>query len=113
MPIDFFVWIIRNENRTFVVDTGFVAPISARCAWRWGHALPLFIIEWRSLVRSKLDNHFGTDFSGYSVENRAGAAALAGLKSAGRLERMIECNQALVNSKESGLCEGGRSGIAR
>ena len=23
MPIDFFVWIIRNENRTLVVDTGF------------------------------------------------------------------------------------------
>jgi len=23
MPIDYFVWVIRNENRTFVVDTGF------------------------------------------------------------------------------------------
>ena len=23
MPLDYFVWVIRNENRTFVVDTGF------------------------------------------------------------------------------------------
>ena len=23
MPIDYFVWLIRNEERSFVVDTGF------------------------------------------------------------------------------------------
>ena len=23
MPLDYFVWVIRNENRTIVVDTGF------------------------------------------------------------------------------------------
>ena len=23
MPLDYFVWAIRNENRTLVVDTGF------------------------------------------------------------------------------------------
>ena len=23
MPIDYYVWVIRNENRTLVVDTGF------------------------------------------------------------------------------------------
>lgn len=23
MPLDYFVWVIRNENRTYVVDTGF------------------------------------------------------------------------------------------
>ncbi|MEY4645122.1 MAG: hypothetical protein RLZZ596_1953 [Pseudomonadota bacterium] len=23
MPMDYFVWVIRNENRTFVIDTGF------------------------------------------------------------------------------------------
>src|SRR3954465_13589984 len=23
MPMDYFVWLIRNANRTFVVDTGF------------------------------------------------------------------------------------------
>ena len=23
MPLDYFIWVIRNENRTFVVDTGF------------------------------------------------------------------------------------------
>ena len=30
MPIDFFVWIIRNENRTLVVDTGFDHEEGAR-----------------------------------------------------------------------------------
>jgi glyoxylase-like metal-dependent hydrolase (beta-lactamase superfamily II) len=25
MPLDYFVWVIRNENRTYVVDTGFGA----------------------------------------------------------------------------------------
>ena len=23
MPMDYFVWLVRNANRTFVVDTGF------------------------------------------------------------------------------------------
>ena len=23
MPLDYFIWVIRNESRTFVVDTGF------------------------------------------------------------------------------------------
>src|SRR3546814_11728107 len=23
MPLDYFVWVVRNANRTFVVDTGF------------------------------------------------------------------------------------------
>ena len=23
MPIDYFIWLVRNENRTVVIDTGF------------------------------------------------------------------------------------------
>ena len=30
MPLDYFVWVIRNERRTFVGDTGFVPEISAK-----------------------------------------------------------------------------------
>lgn len=30
MPLDYFVWVIRNENRTVVVDTGFSADSGAR-----------------------------------------------------------------------------------
>ena len=30
MPLDFFVWVIRNENRTVVVDTGFDRTEAAR-----------------------------------------------------------------------------------
>ena len=32
MPIDFFVWVIRNANRTIVVDTGFDHAEAARRA---------------------------------------------------------------------------------
>jgi len=28
MPMDYFVWVIRNENRQFVVDTGFTKEIA-------------------------------------------------------------------------------------
>ena len=30
MPMDYFVWLIRNEERTIVVDTGFTAEVAAR-----------------------------------------------------------------------------------
>ena len=30
MPMDYYVWLIRNENRVFVVDTGFAADVAAR-----------------------------------------------------------------------------------
>ena len=29
-PIDYFVWVIRNQNRTIVVDTGFEHKEAAR-----------------------------------------------------------------------------------
>ena len=28
MPMDYFVWLIRNAERTFVVDTGFTADMA-------------------------------------------------------------------------------------
>ena len=28
MPLDFFVWVVRNEARTIVVDTGFDADLA-------------------------------------------------------------------------------------
>jgi glyoxylase-like metal-dependent hydrolase (beta-lactamase superfamily II) len=30
MPMDYFVWLIRNEERTIVVDTGFTAEMAAQ-----------------------------------------------------------------------------------
>lgn len=30
MPMDYFVWLIRNADRQFIVDAGFTAPIAAR-----------------------------------------------------------------------------------
>ncbi|MEW6122010.1 MAG: N-acyl homoserine lactonase family protein [Pseudomonadota bacterium] len=30
MPMDYFVWVVKGEERTFVVDTGFNAEVSAR-----------------------------------------------------------------------------------
>jgi glyoxylase-like metal-dependent hydrolase (beta-lactamase superfamily II) len=30
MPLDYFVWVVRNEARTIVVDTGFSEPIAKR-----------------------------------------------------------------------------------
>jgi glyoxylase-like metal-dependent hydrolase (beta-lactamase superfamily II) len=30
MPMDYFVWLIRNDERTIVVDTGFTAEVAAR-----------------------------------------------------------------------------------
>ncbi len=30
MPMDYFVWVIRNRDRLFVVDTGFTAEMAAR-----------------------------------------------------------------------------------
>ena len=39
MPLDYFVWLIRNENRTVVVDTGF-DHIEAKKRGRSISALP-------------------------------------------------------------------------
>ena len=33
-PLDYFVWVIRNGKRTFVVDTGFDQPVGASAAAR-------------------------------------------------------------------------------
>ena len=30
MPMDYFVWLIRNAERTIVVDTGFAAEVAAK-----------------------------------------------------------------------------------
>ena len=30
MPMDYFTWVIRGEDRTIVVDTGFTAKVSAK-----------------------------------------------------------------------------------
>ena len=30
MPMDYFVWLVRNADRTFVVDTGFGAEVAAK-----------------------------------------------------------------------------------
>jgi len=30
MPMDYFVWLVRNANRTFVVDTGFTAAMAQK-----------------------------------------------------------------------------------
>jgi hypothetical protein len=30
MPMDYFVWLVRNANRTFVVDTGFTADMAQK-----------------------------------------------------------------------------------
>jgi glyoxylase-like metal-dependent hydrolase (beta-lactamase superfamily II) len=30
MPMDYFIWLIRNEERTIVVDTGFTAEVAAK-----------------------------------------------------------------------------------
>jgi glyoxylase-like metal-dependent hydrolase (beta-lactamase superfamily II) len=30
MPMDYFVWLVRNDERTFVVDTGFNAEMAAK-----------------------------------------------------------------------------------
>ena len=30
MPMDYFIWLVRNENRVIVVDTGFDAAVAAR-----------------------------------------------------------------------------------
>ena len=30
MPMDYFVWLIRNAERTIVVDTGFTAEVAAK-----------------------------------------------------------------------------------
>lgn len=30
MPMDYFVWLIRNQERTIVVDTGFTAEVAAK-----------------------------------------------------------------------------------
>ena len=31
-PLDYFVWVIRNDKRTFLVDTGFDQPVGIRAA---------------------------------------------------------------------------------
>src|SRR5690606_22441261 len=30
MPMDYFVWLVRNPSRTFLVDTGFSEPMGTR-----------------------------------------------------------------------------------
>jgi glyoxylase-like metal-dependent hydrolase (beta-lactamase superfamily II) len=30
MPLDYYVWVVRNPDRTFVIDTGFTAQTAAR-----------------------------------------------------------------------------------
>jgi glyoxylase-like metal-dependent hydrolase (beta-lactamase superfamily II) len=30
MPLDYFVWVVRNDDRTIVVDTGFGEPVASR-----------------------------------------------------------------------------------
>jgi glyoxylase-like metal-dependent hydrolase (beta-lactamase superfamily II) len=30
MPMDYFVWLVRGERQTFVVDTGFIAEVAVR-----------------------------------------------------------------------------------
>ena len=30
MPMDYFVWLVRNANRTIVVDTGFTADMAKK-----------------------------------------------------------------------------------
>jgi glyoxylase-like metal-dependent hydrolase (beta-lactamase superfamily II) len=30
MPMDYFVWLIRSDERTYVVDVGFTAPVAAQ-----------------------------------------------------------------------------------
>ena len=30
MPMDYFVWLVRNAERTFVVDTGFTAEMAKK-----------------------------------------------------------------------------------
>src|SRR5262245_10887515 len=30
MPMDYFVWVLRNDERTIVVDTGFTAEVAAK-----------------------------------------------------------------------------------
>src|SRR5579862_9652119 len=38
MPMDFYIWVIRGEGRTIVVDTGFSAGASERRNRRFVHA---------------------------------------------------------------------------
>src|SRR5690606_32801075 len=30
MPMDYFVWLVRNDERTLVVDTGFTEPMARK-----------------------------------------------------------------------------------
>ena len=30
MPMDYYVWLVRNDDRSFVVDTGFSEPVGTR-----------------------------------------------------------------------------------
>lgn len=39
MPLDYFVWVVRNEQRTIVVDTGFSETVAARRGRRITHSV--------------------------------------------------------------------------
>ena len=39
MPMDYFVWLVRNAGRTLVLDVGFNAEVAAQA---WGRTLEFF-----------------------------------------------------------------------
>ncbi|WP_430442756.1 MAG: N-acyl homoserine lactonase family protein [Pseudomonas piscis] len=44
MPLDFYVWVIRNEQRTILVDTGFSAEMASRRKRNYLHS-PVQLLE--------------------------------------------------------------------
>ncbi len=54
-PIDYFIWVIRNENRTIVVDTGFEQKEAARRG-RQIDMLPRDILKLIDVDADNLDN---------------------------------------------------------
>src|SRR5262245_12993160 len=67
MPMDYFVWLLRNGERTIVVDTGFSAEVAARRRRHFlrsaGQGLEL-LGERAGAVRDVVITHMHNDHAG-------------------------------------------------
>ena len=67
MPMDYFVWLVRNQERTIVVDTGFSAEVAARRGRQFlrsaGQGLELLGVR-AGAVRDVVITHMHNDHAG-------------------------------------------------
>jgi glyoxylase-like metal-dependent hydrolase (beta-lactamase superfamily II) len=79
MPVDYFVWVIRNAERTVLVDTGFSAEAAA-CRQRDYLCDPIAAIGRLGIattdVRDVIITHLHYDHAGNNAELFASSPAL-------------------------------------